>query len=230
MRSGERSVETDARPPALAVDGLRKSYPAAPGPVLADVDLVVEGGRLVHVGGVNGAGKTTLLRLLAGLLDPDGGTVAVDGVDPQADRRAYQRRIAYVSAGNAGLYARLTVEHHLRIWARMALVPPDERARRIAGSLAAFELTALGRRRVDRLSMGQRQRLRLALALLPASRLILLDEPHTSLDERGEALLAATIEARLVMGAGVVWCSPGGDRVPAADERLVLERGRPVPA
>ena len=198
--------------------------------MLADVDLTVGPGHLVHVGGANGAGKTTLLRLLAGLLDPDAGRVAVDGVAPDADRRGYQRRVAYVSAGNAGLYARLTVEQHLRIWSRMALVPTDERSRRIAGALAAFELGDLRRRRVDRLSMGQRQRLRLALALLPASKLVLLDEPHTSLDDRGEHLLAAAIEARLAMGAGVVWCSPHDDALPEPDERVVLVDGRPVAA
>lgn len=209
---------------------MRKSFPGAPSPVLDGLDLEVPAGTLVHVTGPNGSGKTTLLRVVAGLLDPDAGTVAVAGVVREADRRAYQRRLAYVSSGNAGLYARLTVEHHLTIWGRMALVPREELRRRVAGALAAFGLAALRGRRVDRLSMGQRQRLRLALALLPASRLVLLDEPHTSLDAGGRAMLSAALEARLEMGAGVVWCSPEPEGDLAPDASLVLGPATSAPA
>lgn len=198
--------------------------------MLDGVDLEVPRGRLVHVGGGNGAGKTTLLRVLAGLLDPDAGEVRVDGVDPLARRRDYQRRIAYVSAGNAGLYARLTVERHLALWARIAFVAPAERDRRIAGILRAFALDGLRARRVDRLSMGQRQRLRLGLAFLPAAPLVLLDEPHTSLDEAGDAILAAALRARLAMGDSAVWCSPRPVDGLEPDERLVVRDGRLVAA
>ena len=226
MRSAGRSAAADGRPPALLAAGLRKSYASARARVLDGLDLRVEPGELVHVAGANGAGKTTLLRLLAGLLDPDAGDIAVDGIDPGRDRRAYQRRIAYVSAGNAGLYGRLTVEQHLRTWARMAFVPPAERHRRIAGTLAAFDLGALRARRVDRLSMGQRQRLRLGLALLPDTRLVLLDEPATSLDAGGRARLGAALTARRLRGAGVVWCSPDVDGAPEPVRALVLRGGR----
>ena len=184
----------------------------------------------MHVAGGNGAGKTTLLRLLAGLLDPDEGEVRLHGIDPRRDRRAYQRRIAYVSAGNAGLYARLTVERHLALWARLAFVPPEDRERRVAGVLRAFDLHGLRGRRVDRLSMGQRQRLRLGLAFLPDASLLLLDEPHTSLDEHGDAILAGALRARLAMGAAALWCSPGAHTHLTPDEALVMRGGRLVAA
>ena len=115
-------------------------------------DLEVRRGSLVHVCGRNGAGKTTLLRVVAGLLDAEAGSVLVDGLAADPDRRAYQRRLAYVSSGNAGLYARLTVAHHLHLWARMALVPREETERRVTGAAAAFGLERLRGRRVDRLS------------------------------------------------------------------------------
>jgi ABC-2 type transport system ATP-binding protein len=206
----------------LAVAGVRKTFPGAPHPVLDGIDMAVDRGALVHVGGDNGAGKTTLLRLVAGLLEPDAGSIRVDGSDPAVDRRGYQRRLGYVSAGNAGLYARLTVDQHLSVWGRMALVPADELGRRTADVVAAFGLGALTRRRVDRLSMGQRQRLRLALALLPPTTLLLLDEPDTSLDGPGKEMLAAAVEARLTAGTGVVWCSPDLDTRLEPAAQLVL--------
>jgi ABC-type multidrug transport system ATPase subunit len=170
------------------------------------------------------------LRVLAGLLDPDAGTVRVDGVDPLANRREYQRRVAYVSAGNFGLYARLTVERQLALWARLAFVPPGERERRVGGILRAFALHDLRGRRVDRLSMGQRQRLRLGLAFLPDAAILLLDEPHTSLDAEGDAMLAAALRARLAMGGAALWCSPAPHPSLAPDQALVVRAGRLVPA
>jgi ABC-type multidrug transport system ATPase subunit len=198
--------------------------------VLDGAGLIVARGRLVHVGGGNGAGKTTLLRVLAGLLDPDAGAVRVEGIDPLERRRDYQRRVSYVSAGNAGLYARLTVERQLALWARLAFVAPEERERRIGGILRAFGLDGLRGRRVDRLSMGQRQRLRLGLAFLPPARLLLLDEPHTSLDAEGDATLAAALRAHLAMGGAAVWCSPEPHRSLAPDQAFVVRAGRLVAA
>ena len=170
------------------------------------------------------------MRVLGGLLDPDEGEVRVDGIDATAARREYQRRIAFVSAGNAGLYERLSVESHLALWSRVAFVDPAERPRRIAGALQAFGLDALRGRRVDRISMGQRQRLRLALAFLPASTLLLLDEPRTSLDADGDAMLGAALRARLAMGASAVWCSPAPEGPLEPDECLTVRNGRLVAA
>ena len=169
--------------------------------MLAGVGLRLPAGMLAFIGGSNGAGKTTLLRLLCGLLEPDAGTVRVHGVLPQADRRAYQRRIAYLSAGNSGLYARLTVRQHLDLWARMTFIPPSERPDRIASALDRFDLGVFARRRADRMSMGQRQRLRIAMALLPPADVLLLDEPTTSLDADGAQRLQAAVRQRLDEGA-----------------------------
>ena len=90
-------------------------------------------------------GKATLLRVLAGLLDPDAGSLSVDGVEPSVDRREYQRRISYVSAGNAGLQARLSVERHLMLWARLSFVPRRSDAVASAEYSRPSRSTACGR-------------------------------------------------------------------------------------
>lgn len=199
--------------------------------MLLDVDLDLDDGRLAFVGGHNGVGKTTLLRLLAGLLAPDAGTIAVGGVDARR-RRAYQRSVAYAGAGNAGLHARLTVTQHLQLWARLAFVPPAQRAQRTTAVVDGFGLGDVLGRRTDRLSMGQRQRVRLALAFLPEARLVLLDEPATSLDDPGRGQLEAAVQRARARGAAVVWCAPGWDsgldvdlRLSVRDARLVHEGG-----
>jgi ABC-2 type transport system ATP-binding protein len=204
---------TDARAPGsptplLRLDGIVKRWPRTSEAVLDGASLVAHPGEVVAVTGRNGAGKTTLLRIAAGLLAPDAGTVRVAGLDPARDRTACQSRIGLVTAGNSGLYGRLTVERHLRFCARLALLPRRRHAAAIAAVSEAMALAELRGRRVDRLSMGQRQRVRLALGLLHAPDLLLLDEPRTSLDDEGAALLAEAVHAVLGRGGAVVVCAP----------------------
>jgi ABC-type multidrug transport system ATPase subunit len=96
--------------------------------------------------------------------------------------------------------------------------------------MARFGLFELARRRLDRLSMGQRQRVRLAMAFLHEPLLLLLDEPWNSLDEEGERLLAASLIEVRNRGGSAICCTPTGlelgRSVPRADRRLRLEGGR----
>lgn len=176
--------------------------------VLQGASLTLHAGAVAWLGGRNGAGKTTLLRIASGLVAPDRGTVTLDGLDPVQDRADYQRALGFLGAGNGGLYARLPVKGHLDLWASLALLPRRRRREAIAASVARFALQELLDRRVDRLSLGQRQRVRLASAFLHDPTTVLLDEPHTSLDEEGVALLAAAVDEAAARGAAVLWCSP----------------------
>jgi ABC-2 type transport system ATP-binding protein len=225
-------VEVSAPPVAqpLAARGIVRRWKGLAKPVLDGVDLDLDAGQVVAVSGRNGTGKTTLLRIVAGLITADAGTVAVGGLDPTRDRRAYQRRIGFVSAGNAALYARLTVDHHLRMSSRLALLPRSERGAAGKRMLDVFALDELRGRRVDRLSMGQRQRLRLALGFLHSPELVLLDEPENSLDDEAIALLAAAIESVRARGGAVLICSPSGAHDALAfDQRFRLADGRLEP-
>lgn len=211
----------------LALEGIRKTWPGAVAAVLDGIDMEVAPVTTVAISGPNGAGKTTLLRIAAGLITPEDGRVAVCGLDPQRDRAAFHRRVGFLTAGNSGLYGRLKAEQHLELWARLALMPKALRRPAISRVLDRFELEALCGRRVDRLSMGQRQRLRLALAFLPGPSLVLLDEPATSLDEAGIASLQTALDELKAGGGAAVVCLPSGwEQVMSLDRAYVLDGGR----
>lgn len=220
-----RTVAPDV--PVLRVEAVTKKWRGRDLATLRAVDLVLHDGRIAALAGENGAGKTTLLRILAGLITADSGRVSVDGVSPDTDASGYQRRVSFVPAGQTGLYARLTVDFHLDFCARLMYVPRESRRRVIEAAAERFDLHELRAQRVDRLSMGQRQRVRLALGFLPAPRLILLDEPANSLDTRGNELLAHAIEAHAAGGGSLIWCAPTVDNLPfELDELYSLRAGR----
>ena len=193
----------------LSLEGICKRWGETT--VLSDVDLRLGPGEVVCVVGGNGVGKTTLLRIATGMILPDRGTVRYRGSHVEADLSAYRRRIGLLSAGDRGLYARLTVRQNLDFWAGLAALDKHRRRGRIADALAEFGLEELANRRVDRLSMGQRQRVRLALAFLHEPTVVFLDEPTTSLDAEGIDLLNAGLDSLLARGGAIVWASPEPD-------------------
>jgi ABC-2 type transport system ATP-binding protein len=211
--------------PTLELRGIRKSWGGQT--VLDGVDLTIDRGTAIHLSGRNGTGKTTLLRIAVGLIHADAGSAELDGLDPVRDRRAYQSRLGFLSAGDRGLYARVSVRDHLRLWARLALLPRGRTGEVIDRALDAFELRELAGRRVERLSMGQRQRVRLAGVFLHEPSIVLLDEPRTSLDSDGIGLLTALLADFRIGGGAVVWCSPTGERAELDfDVAYTLEGGR----
>jgi ABC-2 type transport system ATP-binding protein len=167
-----------------------------------------------------------MLRVAAGLIAPERGSVRICGLDPERERTRFQRRVGFLSAGNSGLYARLKAEDHLQLWARLALIPRRDRGAAVERALDGFALRAICGRRVDRLSMGQRQRLRMALAFLHEPSVVLLDEPATSLDEDGIAVLERQLDRLRGRGGAAVVCVPTGwGRVLRLDRDLVLADG-----
>ena len=210
--------------PLLALQGIEKRWPRVAAPVLAGVDLELPAGSLAFIGGPNGAGKTTLLRIAAGLFAADSGTVRLGGLDPARDRRAFQSRVGFLAAGTSSLYARLTVAAHLRLWSRLALLPRGRARRAMVVTAERFCLEELLDRRVDRLSMGQRQRVRLAMAFLHEPDVVLLDEPLTSLDDEGERLLVDALDELTRRGGAAVWCAPSPEGT-SFDDTYWLERG-----
>jgi ABC-type multidrug transport system ATPase subunit len=210
---------------ALAARGVTKRWSGRA--VIDGLDLSLPRRTITWLGGRNGSGKTTLLRVLAGVIDSDAGEVRIDGLHPVRERREYQRRLGYLPAGNGALYARLTVADNLHFWAGLAMLSRKERVRRLEDALDGFELRELASSRVDRLSMGQRQRVRVAMTFLHDPEVVLLDEPHTSLDEDALALLDGALQ-RLVDRSGcALWCSPRQAGIPiSADRGFVLREGR----
>jgi energy-coupling factor transport system ATP-binding protein len=154
-------------------------------PVLAGVDLDVGRGEIVALEGPNGSGKTTLARIVSGLLEPDRGTVELNG------------RAGYL-AQDPGRY--LVEETALRE-VGLAVRRDDERAR---AALAAADLDWAAERHPRDLSSGERQRLALSAVAVAEPDLLVLDEPTRGLDPDRKAALAARLEAYAAAGRGVL--------------------------
>lgn len=145
------------------------------------VSFSVEEGAVCALVGPNGAGKTTLLRMLAGLLEPSGGTAIIDGLELRADPRAIHSRLGFLP-DSFGLYEDLSAREYLRYFHLAYQLPPAAAGRRAAEVLAQVGLEGVADRGIAGLSRGMRQRLGLARTLLHDPRLLLLDEPASGLD------------------------------------------------
>ena len=148
-----------------------------------DVAAEVDAGVTVVLGS-SGAGKSTLLRLLAGLLRPANGHVALDGrvlCDARTFVPPYRRNIGLVFQDYA-LFPHLDVTANVAYGLRARGVPADERAATVRRTLDMLEIAGLAHERVTELSGGQRQRVALARALAIEPRALLLDEPLSALD------------------------------------------------
>ncbi|HUL49574.1 MAG TPA: heme ABC exporter ATP-binding protein CcmA [Gemmatimonadales bacterium] len=152
------------------------------GPVRAldGISFALTAGQTLALFGPNGAGKTTLLKVLAGLIEPQGGTAQVEG------GRAAVGWIGHQSH----LYGYLTVRENLLFWARLYHVPQPQAMRRADELLARLDMTERGDVQVRVLSRGMMQRATIARALIHDPKVLLLDEPFTGLD------LAAAAEFR----------------------------------
>jgi heme exporter protein A len=174
---------------SILVDGLRREYGERV--ALRDVSLRVARGESLAVIGPNGSGKTTLLRILATLLRPGGGEVAVLGAALPREAWRARGRIGYVGHEPL-LYRDLTVEENLRFHARLHGAGADGE-RRGAELLERVGMAAVAPERAGNLSAGMAQRVAVCRALLHDPELLLLDEPLAHLDPEGARLVEPLI-------------------------------------
>jgi ABC-type multidrug transport system ATPase subunit len=183
--------------------------------VLEPIDLDLAEGEVVALGGPNGAGKSTLLAILAGALAPSGGDVAA--TEPG--------RVGWMPQQPA-LYSRLTPRENLELFARLAgLADPDAA---VDGALEAVGLTDEDRRTAQ-LSVGNVQRLNLAIGLLGEPDVLLLDEPTASLDVAQRQRLWRLVDDLRAKGGAVLFATHNLEEARrTADRLLVLQDGRVV--
>jgi ABC-2 type transport system ATP-binding protein len=148
---------------------------------VSGVDLAVPAGSFYGFLGPNGAGKSTTIKCLTGLLSPTAGTMRILGVDPLVDPVAVKRRIGVVPEDLA-LFDRLTAEETLAFIAQVHGIDAATAKSRSADLLQLMDLKSSANKLVTDFSHGMRKKLSLAAALLPAPRLLFLDEPFEGID------------------------------------------------
>ncbi|WP_042432627.1 ABC transporter ATP-binding protein [Streptacidiphilus anmyonensis] len=214
-------MDTQRAVRAVRARGITKCF----GDVVAldDVDLDLTPGQIHGLVGPNGAGKTTLLGLLLGLAVADGGSLEVLG-RPVGRALAAPAGVAGFVDG-PGLYPSLTARQNLAALA--ALRGQDRRSRRIDEVLGEVGLTEVADDRARGFSLGMRQRLGLAAALLTSPRLLVLDEPSNGLDPAGKKHVHGVLTRLADEGATVVLSSHRMDDLEAlCSEVTILATGR----
>jgi len=163
----------------IEVRNLTKAY----GPVqaLSEVTFSVGTGEVIGLLGPNGAGKTTLMKVLAGYLQPDGGTAVIDGLDVLKSPMQVQQKIGYLPE-NAPLYPELTVQSYLQLIADLRGISRARWLKCISEAVYSTGLTDRLTMPIGQLSKGYRQRVGLAQAILHKPGLLILDEPTSGLD------------------------------------------------
>jgi phospholipid/cholesterol/gamma-HCH transport system ATP-binding protein len=192
---------------SIVLDGVRKAFGSKV--ILDGVSLHVDDGETLAVIGFSGTGKSVMLKTIVRLLEPDGGTVHVDGTDVATLARdelyALRRRVGYVFQF-AALFDSMTVFDNVALGLRRARMPEPDVAERVAESLRLVELEEYGGRLPAQLSGGQRKRVGLARAIATRPRYLLYDEPTTGLDPVTTAVIDDLIlkTARELGVAGIV--------------------------
>ena len=172
--------------------------------ILRGLDFEVRTGEFVALLGPNGAGKTTFLRILASLSRPSLGQVSVAGY-PLPDQAAAVRARLGVVSHLPLLYGDLTAEENLRFFGRMYGVSNLDA--RISEVLEMVELASRRRDLVRTFSRGMQQRLAIGRAVLHDPEVMLLDEPHTGLDQDASAMLDAVLRSVVAKGRTIVMTS-----------------------
>ena len=205
-------------PDALAGRGLVYRYPGQDSDALAGVDVSLRPGQAVGLLGPNGSGKSTLIALLAGLRQPQQGTIHLELEDRQ--------RIAWVPQEYA-FYPDLTCRENLRFFAAMLVLSAPEAARRIATAIDTCMLGEFVERRARHCSGGVRRRLNLAIALLQEPQVLLLDEPTVGVDPQSRAFLLERVRKFVADGAAVLYATHYMEEVSTVCSAiLLLDHGR----
>lgn len=210
----------------LDVQNLCKSIDKAP--FFSELTFQVGSGESLILLGRNGAGKTLLLNILATLVEPTSGSIALDGVDVFTNLKRVRPRIGYIPVGFEG-YAGLSVLEYLNFFAAAYQLERSARASALDAVLELMDIRHLRDARIARLSTGERQRLLFAKTFLHEPKVWLLDDPFGPLDPDGQAALAALLDELQAMGNSLVIASnrlEDVDRVSAADPLVgILEGG-----
>jgi ABC-2 type transport system ATP-binding protein len=192
------------------------------------IDLVVPAGSFYGFLGPNGAGKSTTIKCLTGLLKPTSGTMRILGMDPAADPVAVKRRIGVVPEDLA-LFDRLTADETLSFVAQVHGIDDATAAERADDLLTLMDLRSAAHTLVTDFSHGMRKKLSLAAALLPAPRLLFLDEPFEGIDAVASRQIKDLLQGFVTRGGTIFLTSHILEIVERLSTHIgVIARGRMV--
>lgn len=212
----------------LEAHHLQKTYRQGGKQVRAvvDVSLTLAAGEILAFLGPNGAGKTTTIKMIAGLIQPDAGTVRILGRDPHADAGALAQ-VGAVLEGNRNLYWRLTPLQNLEYFGVLRGLSPRTARQRGLELLETFGLLEKRDVAVQTLSRGMQQKVAIAVALLHQPVLLLLDEPTLGLDVEAAQAVKSLIRQIAASGRAILLTTHQLEMAEAlSDQVAVIEGGR----
>lgn len=192
--------------------------------VLKGVDIKVGDGEIVALMGPNGAGKTTLLRVLATLIEPSSGSIFLDGVDVHDDPVVARKAIGVVGHSTY-TYDDLSALENLRFYWLMNGLPSKKFEDQGKNILTRVGLAHRMNDRAAIFSKGMRQRLALARAIVHSPKVLLLDEPFSSLDLKGVDILSQILIEERAKGCAVLVITHDTQRIAALADRADLLLG-----
>ena len=218
----DQRIETGATT-SVELRSLEKTYRSPAGPVHAvrGVDIAVHPGETVALLGPNGAGKSTTIDMLLGLQSPDTGSVAVFGAPPE---QAVQQGRIGVMLQTGGVLRELTARELVAMIAALFPQPLE-----VDEALSLAQIEPIADRRTERLSGGETQRLRFAVALVSDPELLVLDEPTVGMDVEGRHAFWTTVRDLSGHGKTILFATHYLEEADAyADRAVLMARGRVV--
>jgi sodium transport system ATP-binding protein len=206
--------------------GLQKAFGSVK--AVDGVSFVARDGEITGLLGPNGAGKTTTLRMLYTLMEPDAGSVLVDGIDVARDAASVRRRLGVLPDAR-GLYKRMTARENIDYFARLQGLDAATARARADALIEALDMAAIADRRTEGFSQGQRVKTAIARALVHDPGNVILDEPTNGLDVMATRAMRAFMRRLRDEGRCVLFSSHIMQEVGALCDRIVvIAQGRVV--
>lgn len=209
----------------LHLRDIRKAYRAGSPPAVDGLSLEIQRGEIFGLLGPNGAGKSTTISITVGLLNPDSGSVDINGLGSPMDPSV--RRLIGIAPQAIALYDELTAGENLRLFTSLYSISPGDSAKAIDGVLARVGLSDRRKDRVATYSGGMKRRLNLAAALLHSPPLVLLDEPTAGVDPQSRSAILDEVRALRDAGHTVVYTTHYMEEAQRLCDRVaVIDKGK----
>jgi sodium transport system ATP-binding protein len=211
----------------ILVENLHKSFGAVK--AVQDVSFSAPDGLITGLLGPNGAGKSTTMRMIAGALDADSGTAAIDGFDANKQRLEGQKRLG-VLTDTHGIYQRLTARENVRYFGQLHGLRGAALEKRIDALIELLDMNDIANRRTEGFSTGEQVKVAIARALVHEPQNVMLDEPTAGLDVMSTRAMRGVIRELREQGRCILFTSHVMQEVAMLCDNIVVIAGGRVAA